>query len=385
MNRITNFIRELQERRVFRIASVYAVTMWIIIQGAIDLFPVFGIPDWATRLLVVIAVMGLPIAIILAWAYQVTEKGVVRDAGQAGDMAGKRRRSVDLIVVGALVLLVSFVFLHGKLSEVVDMDGADAITRGVTEAHGAGAAPPPEPVQDLHPQSIAVLPFVNMSSDEDTEYFSDGITEELLNVLANIPGLRVASRTSAFAFKDSQADIPTVSRKLGVAFVLEGSVRRSRDTVRITAQLIDAREDIHLWSATYDRQLLEIFAIQDEISAVIVDRLKPTVLAARGAGGAPRSASTTADLKAYDQYLRGRSAYRADDAAALQESIRFLEASLASDPGFARAHSALARSLLAYADLTGAPEFRERAFEEARTALRRDNTLREAHEVLRTE
>jgi adenylate cyclase len=374
MNRITNFIRELQERRVFRIASVYAVTMWIIIQGAIDLFPVFGIPDWATRLLVVIAVIGFPIAIILAWAYQVTGEGVVRDEGHGGEARATRGWRVDFIVVGALVLLVAFIFLREQFTEVIDIDGA-----------AAGDSAAVTVAEELHPQSIAVLPFVNMSSDEDTEYFSDGITEELLNVLANIPGLRVASRTSAFAFKGTQADIPTVSQKLGVAFVLEGSVRRSRDTVRITAQLIDAREDVHMWSETYDRELLEIFAIQDEISAVIVDRLKPTVLAARGAGTPPHSVSTTSDMKAYDLYLRGRSAYRPNDAEALRESMDFLAASLEADPEFARARSAMARSLLAYAEMTGEEDYRERAFVEARAALRRDNMLREAHEVLRAE
>lgn len=383
MNMITNFIRELRERRVFRIASVYAVTMWIIIQGAIDLFPVFGIPDWATRLLVVIAVIGFPIAIILAWAYQVTGEGVVRDPGRGSGETGKRGWQVDFIVIGALVLLGAFILLRQQFSEVIDMDQA-AVAE--TAAEGiAGAAAIPEPAEQLHPQSIAVLPFVNMSSDQDTEYFSDGITEELLNVLANIPGLRVASRTSAFAFKGAQADIPTVSQKLGVAFVLEGSVRRSRDMVRITAQLIDAREDIHMWSETYDRELLEIFAIQDEISAVIVDKLKPTVLAARGGAGTPPQSSTTDDLEAYDLYLRGRSAYRTDDPEALLASIGFLEESIARDAEFARAHSALARSLLAYAEVSGEAEYRERAREEARAALRRDNMLREAHEVLRAE
>jgi len=373
MKSFSELVRELQERRVFRVASVYVVTTWIFIQGAIDLFPVFGIPEWATRLLVIVGLVGFPIAIILAWAYQVTGDGVVREPEHTARASRGVRWQLDFVVIGALVLLAGFLVFRNQLLELVDFDGRTETTASSTAPAEA------RPARELHPQSIAVLPFVNMSSDRDTEYFSDGITEELLNVLANIPGLRVASRTSSFAFKDSQADIPTVSDKLGVAFVLEGSVRRSGERVRITAQLIDAREDVHLWSETYDRELLEIFAIQDEISGVIVDRLKPTVLAARGG---QRTAATTHDAAAYDLYLHGLSAYRPDDPAALDQSIDFLQRSLERDDGFARAWSALSRAQLSRAELGDKESDFAAAERSAREALRRDDRLREAHEVL---
>jgi adenylate cyclase len=222
-----------------------------------------------------------------------------------------------------------------------------------------------------------------MSSQADTEYFSDGISEEVLNVLANIPGLRVASRTSAFSFKGKDAAIPDIARELQVSYILEGSVRRAGDAVRVTAQLIDARSDLHVWSQTFDRDLVEIFKIQDEIAGVIVDRLKPVVLAARGGQAQPSPGSVTSDMVAYDHYLRGRSLYDPEDAAALAQSVASLEKALEMDPEFARAHSALARSLLALGAKNEDADLKQRAAAAARTAVRIDPGLREAHEILR--
>ena len=375
MERLSEFIRELQERKVFRVASVYLVILWILIQGAIDLFPVFGVPDWSIRLLVIIGVVGFPVAVLLAWAFQMTSHGLVRDSEKkVRARAAGRSRNLDFMVIGAGVVLVAFLLLRSDLTRIIE-EGLVA-----PEAELVKAAPVEAPFAP-HPQSIAVLPFVNMSSDPDAGYFGDGMTEELLNVLANIPGLRVASRTSAFSFKDGQADIATVSRRLDVAYVLEGSVRKSGNQVRITAQLIDGREDVHLWSETWDRELLQVFEVQDELSAIIVDTLKPTLLASRDA--APPPGRVTADPEAYELYLRGRAAHRAGDAESLAASIGHLEASLTRDQRFARAHSALARSLADYAEFAPDPDVvRARALEEARIAVRLDNQLREAHEIL---
>lgn len=370
-----SFIRELQDRKVFRVASVYVVAMWIIIQVTSDLFPAFGIPDWAMRLVYIVAIIGFPVAVILGWAYELTPQGLKRDTGDHNEAPARRR--LDLVVVTALMLLGLFLLLRPQLERLVTEGAGQGAANTQVSEQGARAQPLP-----THPQSIAVLAFANMSSNPDTEYFSDGISEEVLNVLANIPGLRVASRTSAFAFKGKDAAIPDIHRALEVSFVLEGSVRRAGDQVRVTAQLIDARTDLHVWSQTYDRELLEIFAIQDEIAGAIVDKLKPVVLSARG-GQAPGKGATTDDMVAYDHYLRGRSAYRPGDREALAESIEQLEEALAMDPDFARAHSALARSLAALAELDDDEALKNRALLEARTALSMDNGLREAHEVSR--
>lgn len=380
MEKLSQFIQELRERRVFRVASVYLVVLWILVQGAIDLFPVFGMPDWSIRLLVIIGVVGFPLAVILAWAFQMTSKGLVRDTeGLVSARSKGRSNRMDFMVIGAGVVLVAFLFLRSDLTRIIE-EGLVAPTEQAmvnTVPLELAIEEPFEP----HPQSIAVLPFVNMSSDPDAGYFGDGMTEELLNVLANIPGLKVASRTSAFAFKDTQADIPTVSRKLDVAYVLEGSVRKSGNQVRITAQLIDSRDDRHVYSETWDRELLGVFEVQDEISAAIVDTLKPTLFASRSV--APPPGRITSDAEAYEQYLRGRAALQSGDPQERAAGIAQLEASLERDPGFARAHSALARGLLEAAEgAVDAAALRSRAADEARQAIRLDNSLREAHEVL---
>jgi TolB-like protein len=328
MNRLGAFIRELQQRRVFRIASVYAVTMWIIVQGALDLFPVFGIPNWAARLLVIVGVLGLPVAVALAWAFQVTPEGIVRDhdGGAAKPATGSGFR-LDFVIVAALFVLGAFLLVRANFGLIT-----------------SEPAPSAEIVNVAPPNSIAVLPFANFSDDPDAGYFGDGLSEELLNVLANIPQLDVASRTSAFSFRDSTADIRSIAEQLNVAFVLEGSVRKSGQQIRVTAQLIDARSDTHEWSQTFDREFREIFAIQDEITAAIVTRLRPTVMAARGSGSsAPQRPPATTNMDAYELYLRGVAAQQSDDADVRAEGVGYLEQALELDPGFSRAAERLQR------------------------------------------
>ena len=327
MSALKSLFVELRQRRVFRIASVYVVTMWIVVQGALDLFPVFGIPDWAARLLVIVAVLGLPVAVVLAWAFQVTPDGIVRDRGETSPQpAAKQGVRLDLVVVAALLVLGAFLVVRSNIDRIVsEPDGLASVP--------ATAAPP---------SSIAVLPFDNFSDDENTRYFSDGLSEELLNVLAGVPGMNVASRTSSFSYRDSGADIPTIAANLNVLYVLEGSVRRSGNRVRITAQLIDARTDLHEWSQTFDRELEDIFAIQDEIAGAIVTRLQPTLLAARG-GGNPlgeRPPATTS-MEAYDIYLKGMFAMHDSDVDNNEAGREMIEQALEIDPEFGRARALL--------------------------------------------
>jgi len=279
---------ELRRRNVLRAAAFYIAATWALAQGIAQLSPVVGAPDWAARWFLVAAATGFPFWIAFAWFYEFTPEGLKREseidpAQSITAHTGKKLDRWIFAIMGiAIVLLLTdrFVLHHG-----VNADADAAVSE----------------------KSIAVLPFVNMSSDKEQEYFSDGISEELLNLLAKIPQLQVTARTSSFSFKGREVAIPEIARTLHVAHVLEGSVRKSGNSVRITAQLIRAGTDAHLWSQTYDRKLDDIFAIQDEIAADVVKHLKITLL---GDVTVRIEAGGTRNPAAFDAYLRAASAYR---------------------------------------------------------------------------
>jgi len=253
---ITRFYQELKRRKVIRVAVVYVVVAWLIVEVASVMFPGLLLPDWSVRLVIGLAIIGFPIALVMAWAIELTPDGLKMDSEAR---------------VGTGV-------------EVDDEPDQDAAKEGF--------------------DSIAVLPFLNLSNDPDNEYFSDGMSEELLNLLCKVPQLTVASRTSSFSFKGKDLDMGSVAKQLGVDVVLEGSVRRSNERVRITAQLVDGRCDRHLWSETYDRELKDVFAVQDEIAHNIVDALQLTLSPA--VKNCIEQRCATEDMDAYDYYLRGR-------------------------------------------------------------------------------
>ena len=280
---------ELQQRKVIKVGAAYLVAGWLAVQAASIGFPAFEAPGWALRVFIFIVLLGFPVALVLAWMLVVTPQGVQVEKAPFGN---KR----ILAIAAALAALAIGWCL-----------------RGMPATREAG--------EDL--RSIAVLPFVNMSGEEDNEYFSDGISEEILNVLARTPDLRVAARTSSFAYKGQAREIPDIARDLEVRMVLEGSVRRQGERVRITAQLIDASNGFHLWSQTYDRELKDIFAIQDEIAQAIAKELDLKMGGAPGSSTAPEPASTPAtDLAAYDLYLKGLTLWQARGAANLYEAER---------------------------------------------------------------
>ena len=323
--RYQRFFAELKRRRVFRVMAVYGAVAFVVLQLADILLPSLALPDWTMNLILVLALLGFPFAIVLAWAFEVTPAGVRRteEATQAeltriiAAPAAKRWPSGLFALAGMTALLAGAWYI-----------GRQSAAPATAEMSGAAAE-----------ASIAVLPFVNMSADPEQEYFSDGISEELLNLLAQIPQLRVASRTSAFSFKGENLDIPEIARRLNVAHVLEGSVRKAGNEVRITAQLIDARSDTHLWSETWDRQLDDIFAVQDEIAADVVDQLKITLF-----GEAPRTEHT--DPEAYALYLQGRQLSRQITPATLERGAELLRESVSLDPGYAPAWRTLASAYM---------------------------------------
>ena len=331
-----NLFAELRRRNVIRMAGLYLVGAWLLVQVASTLLPLFGVPDWALRGLVVVLVLGFIPALVIAWIFELTPDGLKRDADvpASQSIAPQTARRMDRIL-----LAVSFVALvyFGFDKFVLAPRREAAIV--VTTAQAAKAEVSSQAKQAALANSIAVLPFVNMSGDAENQYFSDGITEELLNVLARVDGLGVASRTSSFAYKDNKTlSTIAIAQALKVGHILEGSVRKSGNRVRITAQLIDAVNDRHLWSETYDRELTDIFKIQDEIANAIVAALRGTLTAKP-----ERSVTVRADtenLQAYEMYLKARELFIARKD--LDESVRLFEKVVELDPKFARGWEGLA-------------------------------------------
>jgi len=365
---------ELKRRNVFRVAVAYLAAAWLLTEVAGTLFPAFGIPDWGVRFVVAVLALGFLPTLVFSWVYELTpdglklEKEVVRETSFSRQAA----RRLDGITIGLVVLALAFITVD-RLWLSSNLAGPDAALKETV-------AQPAEVDDDLRNESapsIAVLPFVNMSSELEQEYFSDGISEELLNLLSNIPGLRVAARTSSFSFKGKDVEIPEIARRLRVTHVLEGSVRKADSQVRITAQLIKADDGYHLWSESFDRQLDDIFAIQDEIARAVVDALKLTLL-----GDAPRADAI--DPEAYVLYLQAENVGNHLTEEALEQSNAMLERVLAIAPDYARAWRLLARNYAVQAQKGTLP--REEGFALAREAIDRalatDPELAEAHSWL---
>jgi len=357
---VRTLLHELSRRRVFRVAGIYGVVSWVLTEVADVIFPALQLPDWTITFVVALLILGFPIAMIFAWVFDI---GIERT-----EPLKERTRGVPYLErFGYLILLLVAMGVLAYLLLPKDL---------WTSAPEEVAGPR---------NSIAVLPFANLSDDPSNDYFSDGMSEELLNLLARAPDLHVASRTSSFAFKDKNLDVREVARQLGVETVLEGSVRRDGDRVRITAQLIDAETGYHLWSNTYDRELKDIFAVQDDISGEIVKALKITL----GGPGEEvpvmaRAAPPTQDVEAYQLYLQARHQWKRRGDKAVRRSIELLQQAVDKDPDFARAYSGLAA---AYVVLPGyareEPEpYLIKATEAAQQALSRDPNLAEAHAVL---
>ena len=301
----------------------------MLIQVTQTLFPAFGLGATPFAVVIVVLAIGLLPALIFAWAFEFTPEGLKRESevDRSQSITPQTGRKLDRVIMGVLALALGyfavdkFVLAPQREQAATEAARAEGRTESLVKSYGE--------------KSIAVLPFVDMSPNKDQEYFSDGISEELLNLLAKIPQLRVISRSSAFSFKGKDIDIPEIAKRLHVAHILEGSVRKSGNKVRITAQLIDARSDTHVWSETYDRDLDDVFAVQDEIAAAAVAQLKITLL-----GEAPKARAT--DPEAYALYLQARHLGRQSTAEAFKESDALYRRALAIDPRYVPAWSGLA-------------------------------------------
>ena len=314
---------ELKRRNVFRVAAAYLVAGWLLIEVSATLEETLRLPEWADTLLAFFLILGFPIALFFSWAYEITPDGIKREKDIEVDDASRAQTAhrLNWVVIVLLVLAVSLFVVDRVVLEDGSEDPATPALVQEAPQLESGQSDEETAASDL---SIAVLPFVNMSSDPEQDYFSDGLSEELLNLLAKLPELRVTSRSSAFAYKGKEINVPEVAAALGVAHILEGSVRKSGNRVRITAQLIDARDDVHLWSEAYDRDLDDIFAIQDEISAAVVDELKITLL-----GEAPHA--TVIDTRSWELTQQARWYYNRRAEGDWQTAFELFEQAIALD------------------------------------------------------
>jgi TolB-like protein/Flp pilus assembly protein TadD len=345
--RYQRFFAELKRRRVFRLMALYGAASFAILQGVDLLVPVLGLSDSVTQGVAVILLVGAPVAILLGWIFDLTPEGLERtpepDAGELKDIISaprSKRWLSGILALAGMVALVAGAWYVGR----------ESVGRPTVGEASVSSA------------SIAVLPFANMSADPDQEYFADGISEELLNLLARIPDLRVASRTSAFSFKGQELEVPEIAKRLNVDHILEGSVRRSGNEVRVTARLIDARTDTRLWSQSWDRTMDDIFAVQDEIASAVADRLEVSLM-----GGVPEAEPTNGE--AYALFLQGRALGHQRTSEGFEGAIQVLEQASALEPDYAPAWAELAR---VYATQAGSGERPAgEAFQAARVAANR--------------
>ncbi|WOJ92840.1 hypothetical protein R0135_13745 [Congregibacter variabilis] len=396
---------ELHRRNVVRVGIAYTVVAWLLLQVADVVMENIGAPDWVMQALLFLLLLGLLPALIFAWVFELTPEGIKRESQIADGVSvvHQTRRKLDTLIIVTLVVAVAYLFWEGRLREPSTDDplasssqsrgtaggdepltGMEALRQQTEEAARAAERAQNGANDSADPDgktSIAVLPFVNLSSDPEQEYFSDGISEELLNVLAQIPALRVAARTSSFQFKGDNRDIGEIAQLLKVGHVLEGSVRKAGTRLRITAQLIEAEGGFHLWSETYDRELEDVFAIQDDISKAIADAL--TAELALGDDASPGASKATANTAAYEAFLKGRALVNQRGNQAITAGVRELERAVRLDPNYApaRAQLAIGITLLAatsgtYGDLTLA-EVNERAGEQIAAAEKLDDDFAE--------
>src|SRR5213082_2992731 len=322
---------ELKRRNVYKVAVAYAVVGWVIAQIATQIFPFLEIPNWVVRLVIVLIAIGFPIALVIAWAFEATPEGIKRTEvadAMPTTRNHKRHAWIYIVIVGA-AFSIGLIFIGRYTARN---------TAGGTRAEAATGSLIPQ-------KSIAVLPFENLSDDKGAAYFADSIQDEILTKLASIADLKVISRTSTAKYKSKPEDLKTVSQQLGVAHVLEGTVQRARDKVRVNVQLIDARADSHLWAKTYDRDLKDVFAVQSEVSQEIADALQAKL--------SPDETSTlaiapTKDTAAYDLFLKGEYEERLADSSLKAESFdqaaAWYQQAIARDPNFALAMARLVQN-----------------------------------------
>jgi TolB-like protein/Tfp pilus assembly protein PilF len=368
------FVSELRRRNVGRVAILYLVGSWLVLQPVNVIFDMLDVPAWANRVVLLLLALGFPAALVFAWVFELTPEGLKpsADVEPRRSITTQTGQRLNRAIIAILTLALAY-FVADKFWLSKRVAGESAATQAST----APAVPGP-PAAAPSEKSIAVLPFVDMSEKKDQEYFSDGLSEQLIDLIAKVPELRVPARTSSFYFKGKQTTITDIARALGVAHVLEGSVRKSGNTLRITAQLVRADDGFHVWSETYDRQLDDIFKIQDDIAGAVVNALKVSLL-----GAEPPHAAPAANTEAYTLYLQGRASTRRYTGADNEVAIDYFQRAVQADPGFAPAWADLARAYGAafalFGTRSGSEDAHKKMSEAAGKALTLDPSLPEGH------
>src|SRR5213082_3838412 len=358
--KINNFFAELKRRNVYKVAVAYAIVGWLSIQAASIFLPAFNAPQWAMQIVILILVVGFPIALAFSWAFEITPEGIVRESEIAADQSITHhtgRKIVALTIVLAVVAtgLLIFQFVRARSTS----PSAATISN----------------------KSIAVLPFDNLSGDPQNAYFSEGVQDEILTRLAKIAELKVISRTSTQRFKSAPNDLRQIAQQLGVANILEGSVQKANDQVRVNVQLINAVTDAHLWADTYDRKLTDIFVIESDIAKTIADTLQAKL--SRSAEHVLASRPTE-NPEAHELYLKGRFFWNKRTGENLKKAADYFNQAIAADPNYALAYAGLAGVyvLMPFYSVGAPRDCYPRAKAAAKKALEQEDALAEAHTAL---
>jgi TolB-like protein/Tfp pilus assembly protein PilF len=353
------FFSELKRRNVYKVAVAYAIVGWLLVQIATQVFPFLEIPNWVVRLVIALVAIGFPVALVIAWAFELTPEGLKRT--EDADLTAKGRTKPHAWIYVAIVGVVLSValFLLGRY----------------------GFRNAAQSFIELPPKSIAVLPFDNLSEEKGNAYFAEGIQDEILTRLAKVADLKVISRTSTQHFKSAPDNLPQIAKQLGVMNILEGSVQKANDQVRVNVQLINALTDAHLWADTYDRKLTDIFAVESEIAKTIADTLQAKLT---GSEKTAMSKKPTANPEAYELYLKGRFFWNKRTSTDLGRSVDYYDQAIAKDPNYALAYAGLADAFSLFPDYgVGSPtDSYPRAKNAAMKALELDNTLGAPHAAL---
>jgi TolB-like protein len=325
-----SLFNELKRRNVYKVAVAYGVVAWLLMQIASQIFPFLEVPNWVVRMVVLLLIIGFPVALIIAWAFELTPEGIKRteDVDLSGERAPKKHVWIYVVVVGAAISVG--LFFIGRYT-------------GQHSASGAGA--------ELPAKSIAVLPFDNLSRDPDNAFFAEGVQDEILTRLAKVADLKVIARTSTQKFKSAPENLPDIAKQLGVLNILEGSVQKANDQVRVNVQLINAMTNTHLWAEIYDRKLTDIFAVESDIAKTIADTLQAKLT---GSEKQMMASQPTADTTAYEFYHKGRSLWERRTGDNIPKAIAFYEQAIARDPNYALAYAGLANAYVLLPYYTGA-------------------------------
>jgi TolB-like protein/Tfp pilus assembly protein PilF len=356
---LRNFFAELKRRNVYKVAVAYAVVGWLLVQVATQVFPFLEIPNWIVRLVIVLIAIGFPISLVIAWAFEATTEGIKRtEVADARHEHSRGKAWIYIVIIGAAISVA--LFFVGRY----------------TAGNNARAAR-----TELPAKSIAVLPFDSLSRDPDNAFFAEGVQDEILTRLAKVADLKVIARTSTQKFKSAPDDLRNVANQLGVLNILEGSVQKANDQVRVNVQLINGLTNTHLWAEIYDRKLTDIFAVESDIAKTIADQLQAKLT---GSEKQMMAAQPTSDTTAYEFYHKGRSLWGKRTGDNIPKAIAFYEQAIARDPNYALAYAGLSSAYILAPFYTGAdrPESNAKAKEAALKALRLDPNLAEAHLAL---